>query len=792
MGSVRFLLLGPLRVEVDGREITLPAGRSRTILATLLARSGEIVPLHELGAASSTPTAVSRLRRALGEAAHCIRTHGTGYLAHVTDSDLRDFRALRDQGRYAEALTLWRGEPFEDVDGVHEIAAKLRAERKAVEALLPVPRQLPAALAQFAGRDRELASLHRPGQVTVVSGTAGIGKTALAVQWCNQVADRYPDGQLYLNLRGFDPAGEPVRPEQAVRTLLGSLGVLANEVPEDPADQTALYRKLLVTKTVVILLDNARDSAQVRPLLPGHDRCTVIVTSRNRMDDLTGARTLDLDVLADDEAVALMTERIGATRVHAEPDATVRLTGLCAGLPLALSIVGARAATDPQLSLAALADELTDEQNKLDFLDTGDPLTSVRAAFSWSYRRLSTAAMTLFRLLGVHPGPDISAAAATSLAGTDARAALDELARGNLVVTTKNNRYELHDLVRTYARELAGTSETRAALHRAVDHYLHSAHHADSLLGEDRRHFSLAVAQPGVSPELVADEKEAWRWFETENQVLIAMSALAAAERFDVQAWQLPWCLHLYFDRECRWREWNSLLTTALEAAERLGDTDAIARMHHLVAHTWYRFDDLDTCIAHLRSALALYEQDGNKSGAARAHRSISAVFERQEDYEAAIHHSRLAMDLFAEVNDRMGLAGAMSDTGWDLGLLGRHEEALWTCRRALEIHRELGNRFAEYQTLDSIAYNARKLGDLADAAHHYQLSVAVGRTCGDRYGVAETLVSLGDVHLDMGDDHLAREVWTEALQTFEDLGHADADAVRAKLTALSAASSSG
>ncbi|WP_330273962.1 tetratricopeptide repeat protein [Lentzea sp. NBC_00516] len=791
MGDVRFLMLGPLQVMVDGQEIALPAGRSRTIFAALLANAGEIVPVEELGSASSTPQAVSRLRRALGEAADCLRTHGTGYLLHVTNSDLRDFRSLRDQGRHAEALTLWRGKAFEDVGGVHDAAAKLDAEREAVQSLVPVPRQLPGMLAQFAGRDRELAALAKPAPVTVVSGTAGIGKTALAVQWCNEAGERFPDGQLYVNLRGFDPAFEPMRPGHALRGFLGMLGVPAARMPVGHDDQVALYRKLVAGRNLVVLLDNARDAAQVRPLLPGHDGCAVVITSRDRMKDLDGARVLDLDVLTDTEAVALLTERVGVSPVTAEPGAVTRLITLCGGLPLALSIVGARAATDPHLTLAALADELANEQNTLDFLDTGDPTTSVRAAFSLSYNRLSTAAATLFRLLGVHPGPDISAAAATSLAGFDAGTALLELTRANLVTNSKD-RYELHDLVRVYARELAGPVETRAALHRAVDHYLHSAHHADSLLGEDRRHFTIAAAQPGVSPELVADEEQAWQWFETENQVLIAMSALASAERFDVQAWQLPWCLHLYFDREARWREWNALLTTALEAAQRLGDDDAVARMHHLVAHTWFRFTDFDRCTAHLHSALELYGQNGNKSGAARVHRSLCAVYERLRNLEASVHHVELAMDLFAEVDDRMGLASAMGDFGWNLGLLGRHEEALRTCRRAMELNRELGNRFAEAETLDSIAYNLRKLGELEDAAHHYQLSVEAARTSGDRYGVAVTLVSLGDVHLDLDNSEDARKAWTEALRTFEDLGQPDADAVRAKLTALSGASSSG
>ncbi|NKE63878.1 SARP family transcriptional regulator, partial [Lentzea sp. PSKA42] len=337
MGDVRFRVLGPLAVEVDGREVTLPGGLCRALLAALLLRPNEVVPVDELvarvwhdgGGLRALRTLMNRLRAALGEA-NCVRTVGTGYVAEPENLDLLTFRELAKQGRNAEALELWRGPALADIDSawVRSEVSALVEERRAVQGKLTIPHQIPAPPAQFVGRDHELGLLdHADGPLVIsaVSGAAGVGKTALAMRWAHQAAHRFPAGQLYVNLRGFDPAVEPAKPQEVIRRFLAALGVHPGQIPKDETTQAELYRELVASKKLLVLLDNARDAEQVRPLLPGGDRCQVLITSRDRMSDLAGARPLELGMLRHAEAVALVTERIGAGRAAAEPEALARL-----------------------------------------------------------------------------------------------------------------------------------------------------------------------------------------------------------------------------------------------------------------------------------------------------------------------------------------------------------------------------------------------------------------------------------------------------------------------------------
>ena len=367
----------------------------------------------------------------------------------------------------------------------------------------PVPRELPAPVAHFAGRAAELAALtglldaagaELPEAVVIsaIGGTAGVGKTALAVHWAHQVAHRFPDGQLYVNLRGFDPSGMPVAPAQAIRKFLAALGMPADQVPADIDAQACLYRSVLAGQRVLIVLDNARDSDQVRPLLPASPGSLAVVTSRSQLAGLVaveGARPLTLDVLTEAEARELLIRRLGGEQIAADPAAADELVRLCARLPLALAIAAARGATRPGLPLAVLAGELRDAHGQLDTLDAGDTTANIRTVFSWSCQSLTSPAARMFRLLGVHPGPDISARAAASLAGMardKARAALDELSRASLIVEHVPGRFVFHDLLRAYAAEQAsaidGAAQRRAAIRRVLDHYMHTAHAAAGLL----------------------------------------------------------------------------------------------------------------------------------------------------------------------------------------------------------------------------------------------------------------------------------------------------------------------
>ncbi len=395
-----------------------------------------------------------------------------------------------------------------DADGVAGArpASPGRERGPATSASALVPRQLPHAVGNFVGRRAELELLTRlPGQdrgvngavtISAIGGTAGVGKTALAVYWAHQAAGRFPDGQLYVNLRGFDLSGTPATPAEAVRGFLDALGVPADRIPRGLDAQAGLYRSLLAGKQVLIVLDNARDERQIRPLLPASPGCLVIVTSRNQLTGLAasdGARLLSLDVLTDAEARHMLAARIGEGRAAAEPAAAAEIAGLCAHLPLALAIAAARAAARPRFTLAALADELRDIRSRLDALASPDLASNVRAVFSWSGQQLSPAAARMFRLLGAHPGPDISAAAAASLAGVSlpqAGQALNELTMANLVAEHEPGRYAFHDLLRAYAAEQvraeADDPGHRAAIHRVLDYYLYTAAAANRLLNPAR------------------------------------------------------------------------------------------------------------------------------------------------------------------------------------------------------------------------------------------------------------------------------------------------------------------
>jgi hypothetical protein len=430
-----------------------------------------------------------------------------------------------------------------------------------------VPQQLPGTVAHLAGRATELVALNRlldeasrmvPGTavISAVGGMAGVGKTTLVLYWAHRVASRFPDGQLYVNLRGFDPSGRPVTPAEVIRRFLVALGVRADGIPPDPADLAGLYRSLLAGKRMLIVLDNARDEQQVRPLLPASPNCLVLITSRNQLPGLAAthnARILPLDVLTKTSAEQLVTDRLGAQRAAAEPATVTDIVRLCARLPLALTIAAANAATRPGLRLASLAAELRDAQSRLDILDTGDPATSIRAVFSWSIEQLSPAAAGMFRLLGLHPGPDVTAAAAASLAGVPvrrARQAISELLRAHLLTEHVPGRFAFHDLLRVYAADQARQSqdaETQIeAVDRMLDHYLQTAYEAAQLCDPFSDHITITPPGQGVTPEHFVDRQQAHAWFEAEHRVLNGIVNAAFHERFDDYAWQIP-CMLAYF-----------------------------------------------------------------------------------------------------------------------------------------------------------------------------------------------------------------------------------------------------
>ncbi|MEH1128707.1 tetratricopeptide repeat protein [Micromonospora sp. CPCC 206061] len=676
------------------------------------------------------------------------------------------------------------------------VADRDRAVTEPPRAASPsAPHQLPADVYGFTGRSDQLAELDKlldgPGVVVAaVSGTAGVGKTTLAVHWAHRVADRFPDGQLYVNLRGFDPAGAPLDPSAAVRGFLVALGVPAKQVPADLGEQTAQYRSLLATRRVLVLLDNAHDAAQVRPLLPGSPGCVVVITSRNRLTGLVatdGARPVPLHLMSAGEARELIARRLSADRVAAEPAAVAEIVARCSGLPLALAIAAARAATDSDLPLARLAAELDRATDRLDALDVGDSASDVRTVLSWSYQMLPEQTARLFRLLGLHPGPDLGVATAASLAGVRpaaARRALVELVRAHLITETASGRFAFHDLLRAYAAELARADNGAEALARLLDHYAHTAYAAAMLVDP------LCEDQPPPPPPAdvtvddLAGRAEAMAWFTAEHPALIAAADIAAEQGFVERACQLAWRLDEFHHRRSHWPERVRMLRTGLEAAQRLGDRRWLARMHRQLvgAYAWSgRWEESER---HAGLAIALYRELGDDAGQARCHRSLCLALERQGRHYDALEHARQSRDLLEGTDDRAGLAYAFNSVGWYSALVGDFEAALDNCSQAVPLLQESGDPVDEATTWDSLGYAHHHLGRYEEAVACYERALSTFREYGARYYEADTLDHLGDTYRATGDHDAARTAWRGALTIFEELHRSEAEAVSAKLTA--------
>jgi tetratricopeptide (TPR) repeat protein len=676
------------------------------------------------------------------------------------------------------------------------VADRDRAAEESPRATSPAaPRQLPADVYGFTGRSDQLAELDKlldgPGVVVAaVSGTAGVGKTSLAVHWAHRVADRFPDGQLYVNLRGFDPAGTPLDPSAALRGFLVALGVPAGQVPADLDEQTAQYRSLLASKRVLVLLDNAHDAAQVRPLLPGSPGCVVVTTSRNRLTGLVvtdGARPVPLDLMSADEARDLIARRLSADRVAAEPAAVAEIVARCSGLPLALAIAAARAATDGGLPLARLAAELDGAGDPLDALDVGDDASDVRTVFSWSYRMLPDRTARLFRLLGLHPGPDLGVAAAASLAGlrpAAARAALVELARAHLITESASGRFAFHDLLRVYAAELARADDSTTALSRLLDHYAWTAFTAATLIDPQREESPPPPRPPGVAVDDLAGRPEALAWFAAEHPILVAAVSLAAERGFPEHACQLAWRLGWFQQLHAHLPEWVSMLRVGLAAAERLDDRLWLARMHRRLIGAYAWSASWEESARHAELAIALYRELGDDAGQARCHRSLCLTLERQGRHRDALEHARQSRDLLHGTDDRAGLAYAFNSVGWYSALVGDFEAALDNCSQAVPLLQESGDPIDEATTWDSLGYAHHHLGQYGEAVACYERALSTFREYGDRYYEADTLDHLGDTYHATGDRGAARTAWRGALTIFEELHRDEAEAVSAKLAA--------
>ncbi|AVT33030.1 SARP family transcriptional regulator [Plantactinospora sp. BC1] len=777
-----------LAAELDLADLALAAGRHAELLGELAARAAGY-PFDER-IAGQVMTALYRCGRQADALRHYqeVRSRLAGELGMDPAPALRRL--------HRQILT---NDPT--LDGPPAPAPERPPAGTATTASPSVPRQLPAPPVAFTGREYELTELDGlldppsgTGATAVVSGSAGVGKSALTLYWAHRNADHFPDGQLYVNLRGFDPDGVVVAPEEAVRGFLDAFGIAARRVPVGLAAQTALYRSLVAGRRILVVLDNARDAAQVRPLLPGAPGCATVVTSRNRLAGLVavdGARPVGVDLFSPAEARHFLARRLGTDRVAEEPAAVAEIAARCARLPLALAVVAARAAAYRSFRLTDLAAELRTAGDSLDPFDGGDPAADVRAVFSWSYRALSPTAAQVFRLVGLHPGAELTGPAVASLAGLPVAAArrpLTELAQAHLLDERSPGRYARHDLLRAYAAERAEAEETgtdrRTAANRLLDHYLHTAYAADRLLYPHRDPIVLAEPVPGAGVESFADQAGARAWLHAEHRTLHALVDWAGRTGFDRHCWELAWSLTSFFNLSGYWHDQVAVQRTALEAAGRIGDEAAQAHVHRNLGRAQTQLGRLDQARTHLAEAARLFVAVGDRANQAQTRVNLARILEQQGRDLEALRHDRRSLDLYREAGHLTGQARALNNIACMLTRLGDHDQARELCRQALRLNEEIGNRHGA-------ATNWQSLGYLECAAGAYPAAVAGCRRAldlfaevGDRAGAAETLTCLGEALHGNGELRAAVRAWERALLLHDEMGHPDADRVRRHLLA--------
>ncbi|MEV0388967.1 BTAD domain-containing putative transcriptional regulator [Nonomuraea sp. NPDC050643] len=651
--------------------------------------------------------------------------------------------------------------------------------------------QLPVDIKYFTGRDDELTALERclssadkepprPATTCVISGTGGVGKTALAVHWAHRVRDRFPDGRVYVDLRGFSPAATPMPATEAVRILLGLLQPSHHPIPSSFDEQIGLYRTLLTGRRVLVLLDNAREPDQVLPLLSPSPESLTLVTSRTALTGLIaagGAQLVRLAPLSDAQAGELLNRRLGEGWLAGERKAVDVIIRTCAGLPLALGIVAARAIFNADLPLAALADELQADTTRLDALQTEELSTDLREVIGSSYHVLAPQAAETFACLGLAPGPDISLPAAANLIGhpvAHTRTLLRTLETAHLLHQHLPGRYRMHDLVRLYAIERAGidlSMEGRiAAVHRLVDFYLHTSYAADRLLSPQRRGaIELDAPTPGCLPHPLADAAAAQDWFGAEHPCLLPAQRLAAEHGLHIAAWQLAWTLDTFHMSHNLLENCVSVWRVASSAVEHLNDSAVRALVHRLLGRACARAGHHAESLPHFTEALALYEKSGDIAGQAHVHQPLALAWGEQGDYEQALVHAEHALRLYKAVGDTVAEANALNILGWGHALLTDFTNAQRHCEQALDLNRRHGDHLAEAATLDSLGYIAHHTGHYARALDHYHHALTLWRESGIASQEVETLSHLGDTYHALSRHAEAGRVWRQALAICQD-----------------------
>lgn len=762
---VLLVLIGPnwLSAEPTGTKLLIERDRDwvRYEIRRSLERKVPIVPVLLDGATLPDPTRLPADVRGL---------------VHYQTVQVRHQHLAADVDRLAERL-------------MDLLPAARRSDRL-------VPHQVPTGSGWFVGREAQLIHLDallRPVEqgsvnVAVISGTAGVGKTGLAVRWAHRVAESFPDGQIYLDLHGYG-VEPPLSPTEALASLLRSLGVDRPEVLARVDERAARYRTLLSEKRVLVLLDNARSVTQARLLLPGEGASAVLVTSRHQLGGLAvhhGVEQVRLSPLDRSDAVRLLHAVIG-WRVATEPDAAEALATLCSDLPLALRIAAEQAGARPALPLAELVEELADERARLNVLDSGEPYSVVRTVFSWSYQGLDGRSATVFRALGVHPGHtfDIrTVAALTDRSDLEANAVLKVLTDAHLVTERDYGRYTMHDLLHVYTREIANErpEERHGNMLRLFDFYLHTSEHADSVLTPHR--YRVPLHGNPNSGLVIDDAVSARQWFVKEWENLIAMCRVDDPD-LDSRRWQLAFVLRGYFYLSKRLDGWVDTHNHALAACLRLGDRHAEALTRNNLGMALVAGGRLEEAMSHYQQAEYLFDTEGDAHGVSNALSNQATVLRRWRSYEDALRNQQRALEHYRR-------SGAKRNTGITLrGMARVHVEAgqldyaVRYAEEAVDVALGLGQDLDIAEAFNVLGMAQHHAGEATLAEIATYQAVEFSRRCGSQHEEARAAYRLGTLVAESGETADARRWLRTALNLYRELGSAEAEQVAADLARL-------